>query len=130
MSLELYIAEQHDIDRETIEELLADGSDPDGMYTLEHHFFAEAFETLEKAAVEAFKLGYEVSDCESAEDEEGNSFFCFDITTEQPLELKRIQKESAAMLTFAENNGIEYDGWGTFFIGEDDEEEEGEASGE
>lgn len=124
MSLELYIAEQHDIDRETIEALLADGSDPDALYTLEHHFFAETFEPLEKAAVAAFKLGYDVSDCEAGEDDEGNAFYCFDISTEQPLELKRIQKESAFMLEFAEKHDIEYDGWGTYFVGEDDELDE------
>ncbi|MDI5166058.1 ribonuclease E inhibitor RraB, partial [Salmonella enterica subsp. enterica serovar Montevideo] len=41
------------------------------LYTIEHHLSADDFETLEKAAVEAFKLGYEVTEPEELEVEEG-----------------------------------------------------------
>ena len=41
-----------------IEELLEDGSDPDALYTIEHHLSADDLETSEKAAVEAFKLRF------------------------------------------------------------------------
>ncbi|EPM9342659.1 ribonuclease E inhibitor RraB, partial [Yersinia enterocolitica] len=63
--------EQRDETRLIIEELLDDGSDPDALYTIEHHLSAEKFEVLEKAAVEAFKLGYEVTDAEELEVEDG-----------------------------------------------------------
>ncbi len=55
------LEEQREETRLIIEELLEDGSDPDALYTIEHHLSADDFETLEKAAVEAFKLGYEVT---------------------------------------------------------------------
>ena len=65
------LEEQREETRMIIEELLDDGSDPDALYTIEHHLSAERFETLEQAAVEAFKLGYEVTDAEELEVEEG-----------------------------------------------------------
>jgi regulator of RNase E activity RraB len=65
------LAEQREETRLIIEELLEDGSDPDALYTIEHHLSADDFETLEKAAVEAFKLGYEVTEPEELEVEEG-----------------------------------------------------------
>lgn len=46
--------EQREETRLIIEELLEDGSDPDALYTIEHHLSADDFETLEKVAVEAF----------------------------------------------------------------------------
>ncbi|MFW5389395.1 ribonuclease E inhibitor RraB, partial [Yersinia sp. 2542 StPb PI] len=64
--------EQRDETRLIIEELLDDGSDPDALYTIEHHLSAEKFDVLEKAAVEAFKLGYEVTDAEELEVEDGS----------------------------------------------------------
>lgn len=61
------LEEQREETRLIIEELLEDGSDPDALYTIEHHLSADDFETLEKAAVEAFKLGYEVTEPEELE---------------------------------------------------------------
>ena len=57
------LEEQREETRLIIEELLEDGSDPDALYTIEHHLSADDFETLEKAAVEAFKLGYSERAC-------------------------------------------------------------------
>ena len=51
------LEEQREETRLIIEELLEDGSDPDALYTIEHHLSADDFETLEKVAVEAFKAG-------------------------------------------------------------------------
>ena len=50
------LEEQREETRLIIEELLEDGSDPDALYTIEHHFSADDFDALEKMAVEAFKL--------------------------------------------------------------------------
>ena len=116
MDIEQRLAEQHEIDRQTVEELLADGSNPEVDHTLEHHFFSEDFQRLEKAALAAFELGeYEVTDAEGGEDEDGNTFYCIDLISEQPQELERIQAETESMLKLADKFGIEYDGWGTFF---------------
>ncbi|STS87922.1 ribonuclease E inhibitor RraB [Klebsiella variicola] len=60
-----HLEEQREETRLIIEELLEDGSDPDALYTIEHHLSADDFETLEKVAVEAFKLGYEVTEPKS-----------------------------------------------------------------
>ncbi len=60
------LEEQREETRLIIEELLEDGSDPDALYTIEHHLSADDFETLEKVAVEAFKLGYEVTEARRA----------------------------------------------------------------
>ena len=45
------LEEQREETRLIIEELLEDGSDPDALYTIEHHLSADDFETLEKVAV-------------------------------------------------------------------------------
>ena len=44
------LEEQREETRLIIEELLEDGSDPDALYTIEHHLSADDLETLEKAA--------------------------------------------------------------------------------
>ena len=46
------LEEQREETRLIIDELLEDGSDPDALYTIEHHLSADDLETLEKAAVE------------------------------------------------------------------------------
>ncbi len=61
--------EQREETRLIIEELLEDGSDPDALYTIEHHL-CRRFRNPEKVAVEAFKLGYEVTEPEELEVEE------------------------------------------------------------
>ncbi len=105
-----------EMNRTIRQELLADGSDPDGLYILEHHFSADDFATLEGAAVAAFKAGYEVTDAEQVEDDDGNSFFSFDLVVEQPLELGILDEECQTMLSLAEKWGVDYDGWGTYFV--------------
>ncbi len=79
------LEEQREETRLIIEELLEDGSDPDALYTIEHHLSADDLETLEKAAVEAFKLGYEVTDPEELEVEDGDIVICCDILSECAL---------------------------------------------
>ncbi|MBD1389084.1 ribonuclease E inhibitor RraB [Neiella sp. HB171785] len=109
--------------REIRQALLDDGSDPDGLYVLEHHFSADDFNLLEAAAVAAFKAGYEVTDAEQVEDEEGNNLFSFDVVNEQPLDLAVLDEECKTMLENAEKWGIYYDGWGTYFVDPDGTEE-------
>ena len=107
---------------ETIAALLEDGSDPDAMYTIEHHFYDQDFNKLEKLAVELFKLGYEVTDAEEVEFEEGGSAWVFDAIREQSLEAASITADAVKLEALAKKHQVEYDGWGTYFEGDEDEE--------
>lgn len=122
------LEEQREETRLIIEELLDDGSDPDALYTIEHHLSSEKFDVLEKAAVEAFKLGYEVTDAEELEVEGGSMVMCCDVISEIALNAELIDTQVEQLMNLAEANGVSYDGWGTYFEGDDDgdEEEDGE----
>ncbi|MDU6410095.1 MAG: ribonuclease E inhibitor RraB [Yersiniaceae bacterium] len=116
--------EQREETRLIIEELLDDGSDPDALYTIEHHFSAEKFEVLEQAAVEAFKLGYEVTDAEELEIEDGTKLMCCDVISEVALKPEIIDAQVEQLVALAERCNVNYDGWGTYF--EDPDGEEGD----
>ncbi len=123
------LEEQREETRLIIEELLEDGSDPDAQYTIEHHFSADDFDTLEKLAVEVFKLGYEVTDPEELELEEGGeTVICCDALSECALNAELIDAQVEQLMNLAEKFNVEYDGWGTYFEdpdGEEDEDDEG-----
>jgi len=129
MSSEELLAEQREETLAIIEELLEDGSDPEALYTIEHHFSAEKFEVLEKAAVEAFKLGYEVTDAEELEVEDGTLVMCCDVISEVSLKAELIDTQVEQLVALAARCGVNYDGWGTYFEdpngeeGDDDEED-------
>src|SRR5471030_54576 len=131
------LEEQREETRLIIEELLEDGSDPDALYTIEHHLSSEKFEVLEIAAVAAFKLGYEVTDAEELEDENGTVMMCCDVIREIALNAELIDAQVEQLMDLAEAHSVNYDGWGTYFEGddededgeEDDDEEEGEDEG-
>jgi regulator of RNase E activity RraB len=106
---------------DTIAALLEDGSDPDAEYTIEHHFYDEDFAKLEKLAVEVFKLGFEVTDAEEVEFEDGGNAWVFDAIREQSLDGVAITADAIKLEALARKFGIEYDGWGTYFEGEDGE---------
>jgi hypothetical protein len=115
---------------DTIAALLEDGSDPDAEYTIEHHFYDEDFAKLEKLAVEVFKLGFEVTDAEEVEFEDGGNAWVFDAIREQSLDGAAITADAIKLEALARKFGIEYDGWGTYFEGEDGEFEDDEDSEE
>lgn len=115
---------QYEETRLIIEELLEDGSDPDALYAIEHHFSANDFALLEKAAVEAFKLGYEVSDAEELEVEDGIKLMCCDVISESALNAELIDAQVEQLMQLAEKMGINYDGWGTYFEDPDAEYDE------
>lgn len=98
-----------------ISELLADGSNPGSEYTIEHHFACQNFDSLEKLAVDLFKVGFEVTDAEELELEDGSLIFCFDASKDGSLEAERIVAEIESLLPLCEKYGVDYDGWGTFF---------------
>lgn len=115
---------QYEETRLIIEELLEDGSDPDALYAIEHHLSADNFALLEKAAVEAFKLGYEVSEAEELEIEDGTTLLCCDVISECALNAELIDAQVVQLIALAEKMNVNYDGWGTYFEdGEDDGED-------
>ena len=108
---------------EIIENLLADGSDPEALYIIEHHVAHYDFDKLEKLVVDAYKLGYEISEAEEVE-EDGKVFFVCDIVSEINLNADLITAQQKELLSLIEKAGAEYEGWGTYFEdpnGEDDE---------
>ncbi|MGI2260397.1 ribonuclease E inhibitor RraB [Shewanella sp. GXUN23E] len=129
MSIERMLKEQLEENRDIVQALLDDGSDPDAEYVIEHHFSCTNFDRLEKAAVDAFKLGFEVNDAEEIELEDGSTLFCFDAIANHRLEVELLDKACEQLMTLAAKLKVDYDGWGTYFIGDemsddDDEEEE------
>lgn len=109
---------------EIIENLLKDGSDPEALYIIEHHVAHRDFDKLEKLVVDAYKLGYEISEAEEVEEENGNVLFVCDIVSEVNLNADIITAQQKELLPLIEKAGAEYEGWGTYFEdpnGEDDE---------
>lgn len=119
MSIEELIEFQKEETRDIIHALLEDGSDPDALYDIEHHFFSEEFERLEQLAVEAFKMGFEVQDAEETEDEDGNKLLCCDALMSCKLNPEVIDEQVEKMVVLAEKYDVIYDGWGTYYEGED-----------
>lgn len=123
LSVEELIEIQKEETRDIIAALLEDGSDPDSLYEIEHHLFAEDFDTLEKAVVEAFKMGFEVLEAEETEDEDGNKLLCCDATMESALNAEVIDAQVEKLVHLAEKYDIIYDGWGTYYEHPYDSEE-------
>ncbi|MBT0728713.1 ribonuclease E inhibitor RraB [Rosenbergiella nectarea] len=124
MSSEELLAEQREETLAIIEELLEDGSDPDALYTIEHHFSCDSFDALEKAAVDAFKAGYEVTEPEELELEDGTTVMCVDIISESALNPELIDAQVAQLVSIASKHNVDYDGWGTYFEDPDAQDEE------
>ncbi len=99
-----------------VESLIEDGSDPDATYSLEHHFSSTDFDRLEKAAVNAYKLGFEASDADEFMTDDGQAILSFDVITEVKLDVDEINQQTRKMAELAKEYKIEYDGWGTEFI--------------
>lgn len=110
------LAEWHEFNQETIEALIEDGSDASKSHTIEHHFASADFDVLEKAAVDAFKAGFEVGDAEELELEDGEEVFCFDAVVERMLEPTLINQDTDKLFAIAVKHDVDYDGWGTYFI--------------
>lgn len=126
MANEALLEEQREETRLIIEELLDDGSDPDALYTIEHHLSCDSFDALEKAAVEAFKLGYEVTEPEELELEDGTKVMCCDILSESALNAELIDAQVEQLIDLVAKYNVDYDGWGTYFEDPDAEDEDDE----
>ncbi|WP_205952546.1 ribonuclease E inhibitor RraB [Pantoea stewartii] len=129
MAFEALLEEQREETRLIIEELLEDGSDPDALYTIEHHLSCNNFDSLEKAAVGAFKLGYEVTEPEELELEDGTTVMCVDILSEGALKAELIDAQVEQLVNLVAKYNVDYDGWGTYFEdpnAQDDDEDDGD----
>lgn len=114
---------------EIIANLLQDGSDPDALYIVEHHIAHHNFDKLEKLVVDAYKLGYEISEAEEIE-EEDKIFFVCDIVSEIKLDAELITAQQKELLPLIEKSGAEYEGWGTYFEDPNSDEDEYGEDGE
>ncbi|MBP2168433.1 regulator of RNase E activity RraB [Erwinia toletana] len=115
MAYEQLLEEQREETRLIIEELLEDGSDPDALYAIEHHLSCNNFDSLEKVAVDAFKLGYEVGEPEELELEDGTTVMCCDVISEGALNAELIDAQVEQLVNLAAQYNVDYDGWGTYF---------------
>jgi len=120
LSVDELIDIQKEDTRDIIQSLLEDGSEPDVLYEIEHHLFAENFENLEKAVIEAFKMGFDVQDAEEVEDEDGHLLLCCDAIMQSALDAEQIDAQVEKLVQLAEKYDIIYDGWGTYYAGEDE----------
>lgn len=116
MSQEQEKQEWYAFNQETIEALREDGSDVSQPHTIEYHFAGNDFDALEKAAVDAFKAGFEVGDAEELMLDDGGTIFCFDAVTERLLDLEKINQDTDKLLDIAAKHKVHFDGWGTYFI--------------
>ena len=107
--------EWYEFNQETIDALLEDGSQADADYTIEHNFASTDFDVLEKAAVDAFKAGFEVTDAEELILDDGETIFCFDAVAERKLDIEKLNADSDTLLKIADKHDVTYDGWGTYF---------------
>jgi regulator of RNase E activity RraB len=120
MSAVTELQQWYEFNQETIEALFEDGSDSSQAHTIEYHFASSDFEVLEKAAVDAFKAGFEVGDAEELELDDGGEVFCFDAVVERMLDEKLINQDTEKLLAIANKHKVHYDGWGTYFIEAED----------
>ena len=109
-------AQWYEFNQETVEALIEDGSDSSQPHTIEYHLASANFDALEKAAVDAFKAGFEVGDAEELMLDDGGTVFCCDAVVERPLETEVINADTDKLLAIATKHKVHYDGWGTYFI--------------
>ena len=108
------LAELAEETADIVEAILEDGSNPDAVYMIEHHLSCDNFDVLEKAAIACFKKGYEVTDPEELELEDGSIILSFDVVVEMNLDEEAIYEDVERLVALAQSFGIEYDGWGTY----------------
>ncbi|MCP4322869.1 MAG: ribonuclease E inhibitor RraB [Alteromonadales bacterium] len=108
------LQELADETQDIVEAVLEDGSNPDAIYMIEHHISCTDFDLLEKAAVACFKKGYEVTDPEELELEDGSIILAFDVVVEMNLDEQAIFEDVEKLFLLTQSFGIDYDGWGTY----------------
>jgi regulator of RNase E activity RraB len=108
------LQELADETQDIVEAILEDGSNPDAIYMIEHHISCTDFDLLEKVAIACFKKGYEVTDPEELELEDGSIILAFDVVIEMNLDEQAIFEDVEKLFVLTQSFGIDYDGWGTY----------------
>ena len=54
--------------------------------------------------------------------DDGGTVFCFDIIAERFLKREELDADIDSLLKIADKHQVHYDGWGTYYIGDDAEE--------
>lgn len=67
------------------------------------------------AAVEGFKLGFEVTDAEELKVEDGLLLMRCDVISEASLNAELIDTQVEKLAALAERCGVNYEGWETYF---------------
>ncbi len=109
----------YEFNEETIQALTEDGTDLSQPHIIEHHLASKNFDVLEKAAVDAFKAGFEVTDAEELMLDDGGTVFCFDAVVEKKLDAQAFNADVDKLLVIATKHKVHYDGWGTYYVGDD-----------
>ncbi|MCP5079575.1 MAG: ribonuclease E inhibitor RraB, partial [Psychromonas sp.] len=102
------LQELADETQDIVETVLEDGSNPDAIYMIEHHISCTDFDLLEKAAVACFKKGYEVTDPEELELEDGSIILAFDVVVEMNLDEQAIFEDVEKLFLLTQSFGIDY----------------------
>lgn len=71
-------------------------------------------------------MGYEVTEPEELEVEEGEVVICCDILSESALNADLIDARVEQLMNTAEKFNVEYDGWGTYYEDPNGEDDDGE----
>ncbi|MBY6064673.1 ribonuclease E inhibitor RraB [Pseudidiomarina sediminum] len=108
---------------ETVAALIDDGASTEELFTIEHHLVSTDFTKLEKAAVELVKVGYHVDDADEFELDDGSRLFAFVAEARVRLEATLLAQQTEQVGEIANETGVEYDGWGTYFDTDTDEAE-------
>jgi regulator of RNase E activity RraB len=59
-----------------------------------------------------------VTDAEELILDDGETVFCFDAIVEKKLDVTVFNADSDKLIAIADKHKVDYDGWGTYFIGE------------
>lgn len=122
ISVEELIELQKQETRDIIEALLEDGSDPDSLYDIEHHLCSENEEILQRALERVYQHGFTVDEMEQIE-EDGVILWSCDVVKHGRLDAEEIDNQASKLIHIAEEFDIIYDGWGTYYEGDDVDDE-------
>lgn len=93
-----------------LKEALADFSKA---HKLDHYFIGRNKAAIEVALKDAGAQWKAFSALETEQDEDGNDYYYFSVSTTFPLTLKNVFEASKSCAAFAKKHGLQYDGWGT-----------------
>lgn len=106
------IAPNTERNKNTIDALIAAGSNPEKPHPLEHHFYCYSRELLSGLTTKGSALGYRIAKIGNGESE-GARYWYADLVKDTKLDLDSINEENSRLLRLAIEFKGSYDGWGT-----------------